>query len=49
MEEPEVSLREGKGYGRAAVELLCEHIRTRPGATELPTSWVPGDTGPAGF
>jgi diamine N-acetyltransferase len=40
---------QGKGYGRRAVELLCDYVRTRPGATELLTSWVPGDAGPAGF
>ena len=40
---------QGRGYGRRAVELLCDHVRTRPGATELLTSWVPGETGPAGF
>lgn len=28
---------QGKGYGRAAVERLAEHVRTRPGGTEL---WV---------
>ena len=31
---------QGKGYGRRAVELLVEHVRTRPGATELLTSHV---------
>ena len=31
---------QGKGYGRRAVELLVEHVRTRPGATELYTSHV---------
>ncbi len=31
---------QGKGYGRRAVELLVEHVRTRPGATELFTSHV---------
>jgi diamine N-acetyltransferase len=40
---------QGKGYGRLAVELVCEHVRARPGATELLTSWVPGETGPEGF
>jgi diamine N-acetyltransferase len=40
---------QGKGYGRRAVELLCDHVRTRPGATELLTSWVPGERGPEGF
>ena len=29
-----------KGYGRRAVELLVEHVRTRPGAKELFTSHV---------
>lgn len=28
---------QGKGYGHAAVERLVEHVRTRPGASEL---WV---------
>jgi diamine N-acetyltransferase len=40
---------QGKGYGRAAVELLCDYVRSRPGATELLTSWVPGERGPEGF
>jgi diamine N-acetyltransferase len=40
---------QGKGYGRRAVELLCDYVRTRPGATELLTSWVPGERGPEGF
>jgi diamine N-acetyltransferase len=40
---------QGKGYGRRAVELLCDHVRGRPGATELLTSWVPGERGPEGF
>ena len=40
---------QGKGYGRRAVELVRDYIRTRPGATELLTSWVPGDRGPEGF
>ena len=40
---------QGKGYGRRAVELLCGYVGTRPGATELLTSWVPGENGPEGF
>jgi diamine N-acetyltransferase len=40
---------QGKGYGRRAVELLCDYVRSRPGATELLTSWVPGERGPEGF
>ena len=37
------------GYGRAAVEQLVEYVRTRPGATELLTSWVPEPGGPEPF
>ena len=37
------------GYGRRAVELLIDYVRTRPGATELQTSYVPGERGPADF
>jgi len=33
---------QGKGYGHAAVERLVEHVRTRPGGTEL---WVSHTTG----
>jgi diamine N-acetyltransferase len=40
---------QGKGYGRRAVELACDYVRTRPGATELVTSWVPGERGPEEF
>ena len=40
---------QGRGYGRAAVERLCAYVRTRPGATELLTSWVDGPNSPAGF
>ncbi len=40
---------QGKGYGGRAIELLAEHVRTRPGATELRTSWVPGPGSPEGF
>lgn len=29
---------QGRGYGYAAVERLIEHVRTRPGATELHVS-----------
>ena len=31
---------QGRGCGRAAVELLVEHVRTRPGARELKVSHV---------
>ena len=40
---------QGQGYGKRAVELLTEYVQTRPGATALMTSWVPGDGGPAEF
>lgn len=38
-----------RGYGRRAVELLIDYVRTRPGATALITSWVPGERGPEAF
>ena len=40
---------QGKGYGRRALELVCEHVRTRPGAAELLLSCVPGDGSPGPF
>lgn len=40
---------QGKGYGRAALELIIAHVRTRPGATELLTSCVPGEGSPCPF
>jgi len=32
---------QGRGHGRATVDRLVEHVRTRPGATELRVSHVP--------
>ena len=40
---------QGMGFGRRALELLIEYVRTRPNATELMTSCVPGDGSPLGF
>jgi len=40
---------QGCGYGRRALELVIEHVRTRPGATELLTSVVQGEGSPQGF
>jgi diamine N-acetyltransferase len=40
---------QGKGYGARAMALLVEHVRSRPGATELKTSWVPGPGNPEAF
>jgi diamine N-acetyltransferase len=38
------------GFGKRAVELLIEHVRTRPGAKELGVSCVPeGDGSPCPF
>lgn len=37
------------GYGRRAVEQLIEYVRTRPNATELLVSYVPGDGSPRDF
>jgi len=40
---------QARGFGRAALELLVEHVRTLPGASELETSCVPGPGSPIGF
>ncbi|MFJ2895711.1 GNAT family N-acetyltransferase [Streptomyces sp. NPDC087218] len=40
--------RQGRGYGRFAVEAVCEEIRRR-GRTRVTVSWVPGAHGPEGF
>lgn len=40
---------QGLGYGRRAVELVVDHVRTLPGARELVVSWVPEDGGPEPF
>ena len=40
---------QGKGYGRRALELLIDHVKTRPNAKELFLSHVPGAGGPEGF
>ena len=40
---------QGMGFGRKALELLIEHVRTRPGATELLTSVHQAEGGPQGF
>jgi GNAT superfamily N-acetyltransferase len=39
---------QGRGYGAAVVRQITELVRAE-GATELLTSYVPGDGGPAGF
>ncbi|MBK8433010.1 MAG: GNAT family N-acetyltransferase [Chloroflexi bacterium] len=40
---------QGRGYGRQALELLMAHVRTRPNATHLTLSCVPGTGSPCPF
>jgi diamine N-acetyltransferase len=40
---------QGRGYGRLALELLIDHVRSRPGATFLSLSHVPGEGDPSPF
>lgn len=40
---------QGKGYGRRAIELLADYVRSRPGASALLTSYVPDERGPGRF
>ncbi|MFF3122361.1 GNAT family N-acetyltransferase [Streptomyces sp. NPDC057908] len=39
---------QGRGYGRFAVEAVCEEIRRR-GQTRTTVTWVPGSHGPEKF
>jgi diamine N-acetyltransferase len=38
-----------KGYGKRALDLVVEHLRSLPDARELRSSFVPGDHGPRDF
>jgi diamine N-acetyltransferase len=38
-----------RGYVRHAIDLLTDHVRTRPGITRFATSWVPGPVNPGPF
>ena len=40
---------QGKGYGRQALDLVVEHVRSLPGARVLGSSFVPGEHGPQAF
>jgi len=40
---------QGNGFGVRALDLLVAHVRTRPRATELLVSCVPGDGSPCAF
>jgi diamine N-acetyltransferase len=39
----------GRGFGRQAIGLLAEHVKTRPGAKELLVSCGQGEGSPEGF
>ena len=40
---------QGMGFGARAIALLVDHVKTRPGATELQTSVVQAEGGPQPF
>ena len=40
---------QGKGYGAQAMHLVVDHVSSNPNATELLTSYVPGEGSPVGF
>jgi diamine N-acetyltransferase len=40
---------QGLGFGARAMDLVVDHVRTRPGATELLLSCVPGEGSPGPF
>lgn len=40
---------QGLGFGRKAVRLLIDYVKTRPQATELKVSYAPGDGNPGPF
>lgn len=40
---------QGMGFGARAIELLLDQVRTRPGATRLLVSCVPGEGSPGPF
>ena len=37
------------GFGKQALDRLSEHVRTRPNATHITTSYVPGEGSPGDF
>jgi diamine N-acetyltransferase len=37
------------GFGKRALELVINHVKTRPGAKTLSTSYVPGEGSPQDF
>lgn len=40
---------QGRGYGRAAIALIVEHVRSQPDAHELIVSWGEGEGSPEPF
>jgi diamine N-acetyltransferase len=40
---------QGRGFGRAAMEMVIEYVRTLPNATEMFLSYVPAAGGPRDF
>jgi diamine N-acetyltransferase len=40
---------QGRGYGKRAIELLADYVRTRPGAKELLVSYGQGEGSPEAF
>lgn len=40
---------QGRGFGKRSLRLLIEHVKTRPGARALFTSYVPGAGSPGPF
>ena len=40
---------QGLGFGFKGMDLLVAHVKTRPGAVELKTSYVPGEGSPGPF
>jgi diamine N-acetyltransferase len=40
---------QGMGFGFKAMNLLIDHVKRRPGAVEIKTSYVPGDGSPGPF
>ena len=40
---------QGKGYGRVAMELVHDYVRSRPGGDRIYLSYVPAEGGPEGF
>jgi diamine N-acetyltransferase len=40
---------QGSGFGRKAMELVHEYVRTRPGGTSVYLTYVPADGGPEHF